>query len=81
MTTSRRQALAITPKVGDRVGPWRITDRLITWDAEDEGWSVQVWATGRGGDRASTRVVVLAPMLADPKAAAYLEAILEEALG
>lgn len=81
MTTSKQRALAITPRVGDQVGPWHITDRLIRWDAEDEGWSVQVWATDQDGNRADARVVILAAMLDDPKAAAYLEVILEEALG
>jgi hypothetical protein len=56
-------------------------DRLIAWDDEDEGWSLDVWAIGADGDEGWTRVVILAAMLDDPKAAAYLEIVLEGTLG
>ena len=35
---------ALAPQVGGLVGPWRVIDRLIAWDDEDQGWSLDVWA-------------------------------------
>ena len=81
MTGGKQRVAALAPQVGDRVGPWRVVDRLIAWDDEDEGWSLDVWAIGADGDEGWTRVVILAPMLDEPQAAAYLEIVLEETLG
>ena len=80
MTSGKRRVAALAPQVGDLVGPWRVIDRLIAWDDEDQGWSLDVWATGADGDEGWTRVVILAAMLDDPQAAAYLEIVLEETL-
>jgi hypothetical protein len=81
MTSGKQRVAALAPQVGDLVGPWRVVDRLIAWDDEDEGWSLDVWAIGADGDEGWTRVVTLAAMLDDPKAAAYLEIVLEETSG
>jgi len=81
MTGGKQRVAALAPQVGDRVGPWRVVDRLIAWDDEDEGWSLDVWAIGADGGEGWTRVVILAPMLDEPQAAAYLEIVLEETLG
>jgi hypothetical protein len=37
MTDGRQRVAALAPQVGDRVGPWRVIDRLIAWDDEDQG--------------------------------------------
>jgi hypothetical protein len=80
MSNGKQRTAAIAPQVGDLVGPWPIIDRLIAWDDEDEGWSLDVWAINANGNEHRTHLVILPPMLDDPKSAAYLEVILEEAL-
>ena len=42
MTDGRQRVAALAPQVGDLVGPWRVIDRLIAWDDEDQGWSLDV---------------------------------------
>ena len=74
-----QRADAITPKVGDRVGTWTIAGRQVSYSEQEDGWAVEVWGE-KAGHRHYTKVVVLEGMLADPKAAAYLEVILEDAL-
>ena len=44
MTDGKQRVAALAPQVGELVGPWRVVDRLIAWDDEDKGWSLDVWA-------------------------------------